>query len=500
MPPTNDQFENSYELGPTSPSRNGFDVADIFTVSHLDCESSSDVKSFNPSKYSKRHSVREAVIPVQLHTGNDDHEHDAHFDTRLDSIGSGSSSISAAAANGQTDFPDGGLRAWLVVLGTAFSTLASFGYINSWGVFQSYYEQTLLKDHSPSSIAWIGSLQICLVFLPALFSGRLFDLGIFKFPFMVASAVLVVSTFLVAQCTQYWQFVLCQGLATGLGVGMIFGPSLSILGHWFKQKRGIAMGLTTFGSSVGGTFFPIATRRLIPVIGFPWTMRILAFILLFALCIPCLTLARRLPPKAASGGLFNFRLFTDSPPFSIYSGATVCMFLGLFTVLTYIDISAVTYGVSSEHSFYLVAIANASSAVGRLVTGFVVDKSGAINFIAPTTFLTGIITFVWPFTKSVSSLTAIAVLYGFLSGTIVSGFLIPAFLLGEVEDIGRRTGMIMTMGAIGGLFGTPISGAINRVTGGFVHVGYFAGSMIILSGTLMLVTRHFVLRKLWGKF
>lgn len=48
---------------------------------------------------------------------------------------------------------------------------------------------------------------------------------------------------------------------------MVFAPSLSIIGHWFKQKRGIAMGLTTFGSSLGGTFFPIVARRLIPAVG-----------------------------------------------------------------------------------------------------------------------------------------------------------------------------------------------------------------------------------------
>lgn len=88
-----------------------------------------------------------------------------------------------------------------------------------------------------------------------------------------------------------------------------------------------------------------------------------------------------------------------------------------------------TYGVSSDYSFYLVAITNASSAVGRLVTGLAVDKTGrlwvskgsrmliafeigAINFIAPTTFFAGIITFAWPFARSGSSFTAIAVLYG----------------------------------------------------------------------------------------
>ncbi|KAF5382811.1 hypothetical protein D9757_007269 [Collybiopsis confluens] len=385
------------------------------------------------------------------------------------------SAAGAATLVSQPDVPDGGLRAWLIVLGTSFSTLSSFGYINSWGVFQSYYEETLLKDHSPSDIAWIGSIQICLVFLPALISGRLLDLGIFKIPFVAASVLLVVSTFLVAECTQYWQFVLCQGLATGIGVGMVFAPSLSIIGHWFRRKRGIAIGLTTFGSSVGGTFFPIAARKLIPVVGFPWTMRILGFILLVTLSVPCLTLARRLPPKKVSGRLFSFRIFRDSPPFAVYTGATVCLFLGLFTILTYIDISAITHEVSPEYSFYLVAIANASSAIGRIVAGLTADKIGAINFIAPTTLLTGIITFAWPFATSGRSLTAIAVLYGFTSGTVVSGFIIPAFLLGDISEIGQRTGMIMTVGAIGGLFGTPIGGAINKRSGGFEQVGYFAG-------------------------
>ncbi|KIK66122.1 hypothetical protein GYMLUDRAFT_158610 [Collybiopsis luxurians FD-317 M1] len=438
--------------------------------------------------------VQETVIPFQLHSK----DHDEH--SGPESSSTSSTTAAAAGSDSQADFPDGGLRAWLIVLGTSFSTLASFGYINSWGVFQSYYEQNLLKDHSPSSIAWIGSLQICLVFLPALISGRLFDLGIFKIPFIASSILLVVSTFLVAECTQYWQFVLCQGLATGIGVGMVFAPSMGIIGHWFKRKRGAAMGLTTLGSSIGGTVFPIVARKLIPAVGFPWTMRILAFILLFSLSIPCLTLARRLPPKKVSGGLFNFRAFRDSPPFTVYAGATVCLFLGLFTILTYIDISAVTRGVSPDYSFYLVAIANASSAVGRIVAGVVVDKIGAINFIAPMTFLAGAITFAWPFAMTSSSLTAISVFYGFTSGTVVGGFLIPAFLLGEVSDIGRRTGMIMTVGAIGGLFGTPISGAINRESGGFKEVGYFAGSMIVFSGLLMVLTRQLVLKKLRGKF
>ena len=64
--------------------------------------------------------------------------------------------------------------------------------------------------------AWIGSVQYALVFLPGLIFGRLFDIGYFRIPFLTASSVLVICTFLIAECTQYWHFMLCQGLAIGV--------------------------------------------------------------------------------------------------------------------------------------------------------------------------------------------------------------------------------------------------------------------------------------------
>lgn len=56
--------------------------------------------------------------------------------------------------------PDGGSRAWLIVLGAWCTSFCSFGWINSVGVFQEYYERDLLREYSPSTIAWIPSLQI----------------------------------------------------------------------------------------------------------------------------------------------------------------------------------------------------------------------------------------------------------------------------------------------------------------------------------------------------
>ncbi|KAJ7935198.1 major facilitator superfamily domain-containing protein [Mycena leptocephala] len=358
---------------------------------------------------------------------------------------------------------------------------ALFGYVNAWGVFQSYYEETLLKDSSPSNIAWIGSVQYSMIFVPGLVSGHFFDRGHLKVPFFVSSVTLVAATFLIGQCTQYWHFLLCQGFAVGISAGILFGPVNAVLGHWFKKKRGVALGFLASGSSVGGTLFPIVARNLIPRVGFPWTLRIMGFILLCSLGIANLAVRRRLPPKHVAGGLFNPAAFKN-PAYTVYCFSGIVTFFGLYTLLTYIDVSATSVGVSPNFSFYLISMANGASLFGRLTAGFMADKFGAVNVITPFTMVAAIMTYIWPLARSKGSFVAIAVVYGFSSGAYISSFMLPMYQLGEIADVGRRSGMTMTLTAIG------------------AAVGYYAGSMILASIVLMLITRHLVLGKLWGKF
>ncbi|KAJ7188775.1 major facilitator superfamily domain-containing protein [Mycena filopes] len=396
------------------------------------------------------------------------------------------------------EYPDGGARAWLVVFGGACASFSTFGYVNAWGVFQAFYEETLLTESSPSNIAWIGSVQYSMVFVPGLISGHYFDRGHLKIPLLLASAVLVTATFLVGQCTQYWQFLLCQGFAIGISAGIIFGPISAVIGNWFKLKRGLAMGFVATGSSIGGTVFPIVARNLIPRVGFPWTLRIMGFILLCSLGIANLAVKRRLPAKE-TGSLLNPVAFKNLA-YTVYVVAAITSFFGLYTVLTYIDISATTVGVSPDFSFYLISIANAASLFGRLLVGQAADKYGAVNVIAPMTAIAALMTYLWPLARSKGSFVAIALIYGFSSGAYVSSFMLPMYHLGDIADFGRRSGMAISLTAIGALAGPPISGAINEATGGFEAVGYYAGSVILASIVLMLVTRHLVLGKVWGKF
>lgn len=104
---------------------------------------------------------------------------------------SSSTTISTPALQADLDpneeaesIPDGGLRAWLVVFGAWCGLFCSLGWLNSTfgefspqlvtlnhahragiGTFQSYYQTTLLRQYSASTVSWIPSFEIFFTFV-----------------------------------------------------------------------------------------------------------------------------------------------------------------------------------------------------------------------------------------------------------------------------------------------------------------------------------------------
>ena len=118
-------------------------------------------------------------------------------------------------------------------------------------MFQSYYEQSRLDSESSSNISWIGSLQACLLIFVGVFTGPLFDLGYLRLLICSGTVALVLGMMMTSLCTQYWQFVLAQGLVVGLGCGLQFVPGIALLPSYFSGKRALAQGIAASGSSLG---------------------------------------------------------------------------------------------------------------------------------------------------------------------------------------------------------------------------------------------------------
>lgn len=77
--------------------------------------------------------------------------------------------------NDAKSYPEGGLRAWLVVLGSFSGMTASFGIMNTIGTFQAYLSTHQLASYSPSAVGWIFSIYVFLGFFCGVQIGPIFD-------------------------------------------------------------------------------------------------------------------------------------------------------------------------------------------------------------------------------------------------------------------------------------------------------------------------------------
>lgn len=134
-----------------------------------------------------------------------------------------------------------GAAAWLCVLGASCCLYMSFGFLNSFGVFQSYFETIYLRDSTPSAISWIGSIATALLFLGNLIGGPLLD----RFgprPLMGFLCIAyTVTCMLTSLCKVYYQVLLAQGVAFGLASSFGFAVPLSCVMLHFKEKKAIGM-------------------------------------------------------------------------------------------------------------------------------------------------------------------------------------------------------------------------------------------------------------------
>lgn len=80
-----------------------------------------------------------------------------------------------SSASYEESFPEGGMRAWLVVLGAWFALMSAMGLMNTIAIFQAYTLSHQLKGHSEGTVGWIFSLYNFLAFFCGVYIGPVFD-------------------------------------------------------------------------------------------------------------------------------------------------------------------------------------------------------------------------------------------------------------------------------------------------------------------------------------
>lgn len=111
----------------------------------------------------------------------------------------------------------------------------------------------------------------------------------------------------------------------------------------------------------------------------------------------------------------------------------------LYVPLIYLQGSAQAAGLSPNFAFYLTAISNCASLIGRIASGVLADRYGPLNVLIPFTMMGGIMSLVWPYvTSRLTPLVIVTIVYGCATGAFVTLLPSAPARLGGMSDAGRR--------------------------------------------------------------
>ncbi|CDO91851.1 unnamed protein product [Kluyveromyces dobzhanskii CBS 2104] len=403
-------------------------------------------------------------------------------------------------------FPDGGLQAWLVVLGSFIGLVPVFGLINSLGAIESYISSNQLAGESSSVISWIFSIYLAMSFMSCILAGGYFDRNGSRDPMIFGSIIFTGGLVATANCTTVWQFILAFSVVVGNASGVLMTPLVSVVATFFIRKRAIATSVATTGGSIGGIVFPILLRKLYSKVGFQWALRILALICAVCLVFATVMVRERGKPESEPfkskremikwyySSSFNWRYYLEPKYLFATLGASFAE-SSLTASSTFIASYALVRGNSETVSYALITTTNAVGILGRYIPGYIADKFlGRFNVMIITITMAGVLNFaMWlPFGDSTAVLWAYSMLYGFSTGSILSLTPVCIGQISKTSDFGKRYSTAYFQQALVTLPVIPICGVLigNRSVEGFNRFIIFVSVMMLLGSVFYVIARY----------
>ncbi|GAA5866030.1 hypothetical protein JCM8547_002920 [Rhodosporidiobolus lusitaniae] len=395
-------------------------------------------------------------------------------------------------------YPDGGLRAWLVVFGAFIFCCSQLGYGMVWGVLLQDLERRFSTP--AATLNWLQGLTNLMMNITAFFAGRIGD----KFGFRRTIAVGSVATFLSLIASGLLHnslpglFVM-QGFVLGVAQGVGMALFLAVPSQWFLKRRGLATGLATSGSGTGGGLGSLILRGTIKL-GYRNALLIYAGINGCAFLVGWLCIAERHPPLKPGEARASKRwmpqgVWTDGAFWSLMGsiGVGVFGYLCPFYFITALTkLRCPQYDGNSLVVASPLIVGSVVSGVGRIFCGLVADRIGPVNTLFSSFFLGGLFQLtIWPHMTSLGSIMAFACLYGFIGSWFIPMLPPSAAQLFGTKGLATIVGFGMLCNAPGQFVGGSLGGyVLAAANNDYNIIGYYAGSAQ-MAGALILLWARF---------
>jgi len=423
------------------------------------------------------------------------------------------------------DPPDGGCKAWFIMVCSFMVNGIVFSIINTFGILFVKLKADLEKsgdEDAAFKCALVGSLAIGSTFFLSFFAGILSDKIGLRTTSVSGGILATLGLGLSAIFHDRIEVLyLTYGLMFGTGASLAYNPSLTVLGLYFKKRLGMVNGFVTAGSSAFTILlsfinpYILNNHGLLPCLIFLTCLS--SLLILCGLTFSPLTKKQPSPAPSLASGKLNGGSFLErfvyvenwrNKRFVIWAMALPCALFGYFVPFVHLVQFAKNIPLDSDDSIngqkaaFLMACIGITSGLGRLFFGWVSDlpafrrDGNRIILQQAAFFAMGVCTMLMtiaPFCTGFEyqTLLTICCIMGLFDGCFVTLLGPIAFDLCGPAGAGQAIGSLLALFSIPMTVGPPIAGIIFDKVGDYSPAFLAAGVPPIIGSLLMFAIRRF---------
>jgi MFS family permease len=382
---------------------------------------------------------------------------------------------------------------WLVVAAASVGMAGGYGGITTIAVLIAPFEGEFGWLRAEMSLAY--TLMTIGAAFGGLLAGRLAD-RLPTGPIAAAGALIIGLGLMLISLQTRIEAIQAIYLTIGfLGFACLYAPLLTTVSLWFDRQAGKAMGVVTAGGALGQAIVPPLFQALISGLG--WRMACVVFGAGFVAVVAPAVLVLRKPPVRAGSTVQAASGWPVPPVLSIglLSAAALfcCVLMGVPSV--HLVAFATGEGLDPARAARLVTVLMVMGALGRIVTGAIVDRIGPLAAYALLSAVqTGAVGLFLPAADLGPALFLVAAIYGFGFGGVMTALVCAVRAAVPAGSVGSAMALVGLLAWLGMGAGGYQAGLCFDATGSYelpFQMAVLAGlANLAALGTLGLLIRR----------
>lgn len=355
---------------------------------------------------------------------------------------------------------------WVVVAAAFALMLVGFAAAYSFAAFFGAFEHEFGARRG--DIALVFSVAAFLWFLCGAPGGMAADRFGARRVALAGVACLAAALWLASRADSLGMLYASYSLGVGLGVGLVYVPSVGAVQPWFGANRAFASGLAVAGIGAGNIAGPLLAAWWIALFGWRGAYVALALftLLLGGIAAASLRTPRHVEKHGAATGI-GLKEAVKTRPFWLLYASLVASCIGLFVPMVHLGPFAQDIGYSAAEGVTLVSLIGLGSLVGRFTIGGVADRMGRLPSLAAMYAGLGAMLLLWWAASTWWVLALFALAFGAFYGGYVA--VVPTIVMDfyGARAVSAIIGWLYTGAGVGTLLGPWLAGVAYDLFGSY---------------------------------